>query len=336
MTRSKVLISKQMYDRYEKVRKILEPVAEVEFIATGFGPGGWDIAKLKEQLAQAEGIFDDERVINEALLRSAPKLKVVANYGVGYDSYDVPLFTKYQVYLTHTPGVLSDAAADLTVLLMLAVNRKIIQADKYVRESWWKSGADGVGYANDMKGKTLGILGLGRIGFETAKRCVKGFAMNVIYYDIYQNKRAEEELGAKRKTLNEVLKESDYVVIHLNLNPQTRKMIGEKQLRMMKKTAYLINAARGAIVDQAALAKILSEGVIAGAGLDVFDPEPCPADDPILTAPNTVLAPHMASATEEAREGMAVCNAENVIAVLKGQIPPPQVVPEQRGMIFKK
>jgi len=332
LVKPKVLIPKQLYDQYEKVRKILEPVADVEFSAMGFGGG--DMAKYKEQLAAAEGLFGGG--VNEEILKAAPKLKVVANYGVGYDSNDVGAMTRYKVYLTNTPGVLSDAVADLTVALMLAVNRKMIPADAYVRSGGWAKGALGIPYTSDMKGRTIGIVGLGRIGFETAKRCVKGFDMNLIYYDIYQNKKAEAELGAKQKTLEAVMKESDYVVIHTDLNPQTRRMIGDKQLRMMKKTAYIINTARGPIIDQAVLAKVLSEGLIAGAGLDVFDAEPCPANDPILKAPNTVLAPHMASGTQEAREGMAVCNAENVVAVLKGQIPPPNVVPEQRGMIFKK
>lgn len=333
MAKPKVIIPKQLYDQYEKVRKLLEPVANVEFSAMGFGGG--DMAKYKKQLATAEGLFGAR--ITEEVLQGAPKLKVVANYGVGYDSNDVGAMTRHQVYLTNTPGVLSDAVADLTVALMLAVNRKIIPADAYVRSGGWaKRAPGGPAYTSDMKGKTVGIVGLGRIGYETAKRCVKGFDMNLIYYDIFQNKKAEAELGAKQKTLEEVMRESDYVVVHTDLNSQTRGLIGEKQLRMMKKTAYIVNSARGPIIDQAALAKVLNEGVIAGAGLDVFEVEPCPADDPILKAPNTVLAPHMASATEEAREGMAVCNAENVVAVLKGQIPPPQVVPEQRGMIFKK
>jgi glyoxylate reductase len=332
LSRPRVIISKQLFDRYEKVRKILEPVADVEFSALGSPEGDME---YKKQLAIAEGLFGSR--INEGILQLAPKLKVVANYGVGYDTNDVEAMTRHKVYLTHTPGVLSDAVADLTLALMLAVNRKILLGDKYVREGGWaRREPNGPPYTNDMKGKTVGIIGLGRVGFETAKRCVKGFDMNIIYYDIYQNKKAEAEFGAKKKTLNEVMEESDYVVIHTDLNPQTRKMIDEKHLRMMKKTAYIINTARGPIIDQVALTKVLSEGVIAGAGLDVFDVEPCPSDDPILRAPKTVLAPHMASGTIEAREAMAVCNAENVVAVLRGQIPPPNVVPEQKGMIFKK
>jgi glyoxylate reductase len=333
LAKPKVVIPKPFYDRYKKVQALLEPVAEVEFSAMGFGGG--DMAKFKDQIATAEAIFGGG--INEEILNAAPMLKIVANYGVGYDSNDVAAMTRHKVYLTNTPGVLSDAVADLTVALMLAVNRKMIEADKYTREGGWgRRAPGGPAYTSDMRGKTVGIIGLGRIGYETGKRCVKGFDMNIVYYDLYKNKKAEDELGAKQKPLEDVLKESDYVVVHTDLNQNTRKLIGDKQLRMMKKTAFIVNTARGPIIDQAALAKALNEGVIAGAGLDVFEIEPCPPNDPILKAKNTVLAPHMASATEEAREGMAVCNAENVVAVLKGQIPPPNAVPEQRGMIFKR
>ncbi|MCJ7631847.1 D-glycerate dehydrogenase [Candidatus Bathyarchaeota archaeon] len=338
MVRPRVIIWKQMFDQYEKVRKMLEPVADVEF--SDMGSTADDMAKYKEQLATAEGLFKAPRDrINEEILQCAPKLKIVANYGVGYDGNDIEAMTRHKVYLTNTPGVLSDAVADLTLAFMLTLNRKILQCDKYVREGSWAKNAPGnpsYTESHDMKGKTVGIIGLGRIGFETARRCMKGFDMNIIYYDIFQNKKAEVELGAKQKTLDEVMKESDYIVIHTELTSQTRKIIDEKHLRMMKKTAYIINTARGQIIDQVALAKVLSEGIIAGAGLDVFEVEPCPSDDPILRSSRTVLTPHKGSGTAECREAMAICNAENVVAVLRGEIPPPNVVPEQKGMIFKK
>lgn len=330
LVKPKVIVWKLLFDRCEKVRKILEPVADIVI-----SDPSEDMAKYKEELATAEGLLKQPRArIKEEILQYAPKLKIVANYGVGYDGNDIEAMTRQKVYLTNTPGVLSNAVADQALTLMLAVNRKIFQSDKYVREGGWAKRV--FLKSNDMRGKTVGIIGLGRIGFETAKRCMKGFDMNIIYHDIFQNKKAEAELGAKRKTLDEVMKESDYVVIHTALTPQTRKMIDEEHLRMMKKTAYIINTARGPIIDQVALAKVLSEGVIAGAGLDVFDVEPPPADDPILRAPRTILTPHLGSGTFESKEAMAVCNAENVVAVLRGEVPPPNVVPEQKGMIFKK
>ena len=310
---------------FGKAIEMLRSVAEVEFISE---------ERFNEQLAEAEGMVGYG--VGEDLLQKAPKLKVVARYGVGYDDCDVEALTRHKVYLVHTPGVLSDAVADMTLALILACNRKIVQADRYVREGWAKGASGYSGYGVDLKGKTVGIIGLGRIGYEVAKRCVKGFGMKVIYHDIRRNERAEKELGAERKSLEEVMKESDFVSINLSLTPQTRGLIKEKHLRLMKKTAYLINTARGAVIDQKALTKVLTEKAIAGAGLDVFEKEPVPLDDPLLSLDNVILTPHIASLTKEARISMALCNARNIIAVLKGEIPPPNVVPEQRGLVFKK
>ena len=313
------------WKRYEKALNILKPIANIEYI---------DKNRFEEQLKEAEGMIGYG--VGEEILRKAPKLKVVARFGVGYDDCDVEALTRYQVYLTHTPGVLSGAVADMTIALLLACNRKIVQADKYVREEWAEKALGYPDYGVDLKGKTIGIIGLGRIGYEVAKRCAKGFDMKVIYYDIRRNEKAERELNAERKSLEEVMRESDFVSIHLPLTPQTRRLIGEKYLRMMKKTAYLINTARGAIVDQKALTEILSKNLIAGAGLDVFEEEPIPLNDPLLKLKNVVLTPHIASLTIEARESMAICNAESIAAVLRGDVPPPHVVPEQEGLVFKK
>ncbi len=293
-----------------------------------------DPQKYEEQIADAAGMIGGR--ITEEILQKTPHLKVVARYDVGYDDCDVEAMTRHQVYLTHTPGVLSDAVADMAMALLLAVNRQLVRCDTYVRTGWAKRAPDRPSFGVDLRGKTIGIIGLGRIGFEMAKRCVKGFDMNLIYYDIYPNQKAEEELGAERRSLEEVMKESDVISIHVALTPKTRGIVGEKQLRMMKKTAYIVNTSRGPVIDQAALTKVLSEGGIAGAGLDVFEKEPISLDDPLLKLTNVVLAPHQASVTNEAREGMAVCDAENIAAVLKGELPPPNAVPEQRGRIFKK
>ena len=320
----KVLVPPK-WKRFEKALEILRPIAEIEYISK---------ERFEEQLAEAEGMVDHG--VNEEILRKAPKLKVVARYGVGYDDCDVEALTRHKVYLVYTPGVLSDAVADMTLGLILACNRQIVKADRYVREGWAKGPSGYPDYGVDLKGKTIGIIGLGRIGYAVAKRCVKGFDMKVIYYDIRRNERAERELGAERKSLEEVMRESDFVSIHLPLTPQTRGLIGEKYLRMMKKTAYLINTSRGKIVDQKALTKVLSENLIAGAGLDVFEKEPIPPDDPLLKLENVVLTPHIASLTKEARESMAICNAESIAAVLRGDVPPPHVVPEQEGLVFKK
>lgn len=325
MTKPKVLISRELYDRYDKIGQILGSIADVVFT---------DRQKYEEQLADAVGMIGGR--ITEDVLQMAPNLKIVARYGVGYDDCDVEAMTRHQVYLSHTPGVLSDAVADMAIALLLAVDRQLVNCDAYVRSGWAARAPGRPSFGVDLRGKTIGIIGLGRIGLEMAKRCVKGFDMKLIYYDLYPSKRAEEELGAERKSLEEVMKESDFISIHLALTAQTRGLIGEKQLKMMKKTAYIINTSRGPVINQADLTKVLSEGAIAGAGIDVFEKEPIPLDAPLLKLKNVVLAPHQASVTNEAREGMAVCDAENIAAVLKGELPPPNVVPEQRGMIFKK
>lgn len=314
-----------MYDRYDKIGQILDPIAEIVFT---------DPQKYEEQITDAAGMIGGR--ITEEVLQKTPNLKVVARYGVGYDDCDVEAMTRHQVYLTHTPGVLSDAVADMVTALLLALNRQLVRCDAYVRTGWAKRASDRPSFGVDLRGKTIGIIGLGRIGFEMAKRCVKGFDMNLIYYDLYPNKKAEEELGADRKSLEEVMKASDFISIHVALTPQTRGVVGEEQLRVMKKSAYIVNTSRGPVIDQAALTKVLTEGAIAGVGLDVFEKEPIPLDDPLLQLTNAVLTPHQASVTNEAREGMAVCAAENIAAVLKGELPPPNAVPEQRGMIFKK
>jgi glyoxylate reductase len=321
----KVLLPERLR-RYQRVREILEPVAEIEYVDR-------DDRQRQEELLPTVGAMVGGR-IDDALLQRAPKLKVVARYGVGYDDCDVELMTQRRVYLCHTPGVLSDAVADMAVALLLACDRQIVQADRYVREAWANRAPGGPTMGVDLRGKTLGVVGLGRIGFEMAARCVRGFDMRCIYYDLVPNPRAEEELGAERRTLDELMAQSDAISVHVALTEDTRGLIGERELRLMKPTAYLVNTSRGPVIDQAALTRVLSEGAIAGAGLDVFEEEPISLDDPLLKLPNVVLAPHIGSLTEEAREGMAVCDALNIAAVLRGELPPPNCVPEQRGLVF--
>jgi lactate dehydrogenase-like 2-hydroxyacid dehydrogenase len=321
----KVLIPLRL-KTYEKAIEILEPLADIEYVERA------DRQRYDELLPTLEAMVGGR--IDEETLEKAPKLRVVVRYGVGYDDCDVEAMIRHRVYLCHTPGVLSDAVADMAVALLLACNRRILQADRYVREGWADRAPGRPTSAVDLKGKTLGIVGLGRIGYEMAKRCVKGFDMQLIYYDMYCNQTAEEELGAELKTLAEVMRESDFISVHLALTPETRGIIGERELRMMKSTAYIINTSRGSTIDQEALTRVLSENAIAGAGLDVFEKEPIPLDEPLLELSNVVLAPHIASSTEEAREAMAICDAVNMAAVLKGELPPPNAVPEQRGMIF--
>lgn len=270
----------------------------------------------------------------EELLSKAPKLKVVSRVGVGYDNIDVEACTRHRVYATITPGVVSDAVAELTMGLMLSLSRKIPFCDRYTRTEWQKTGYSQQTTGTDLAGKMLGIVGLGRIGTEVAARA-KAFKMNIIYYDKFRNAEAEKELGIEYAELESLLKSSDFVTVHVPLMPETTHLIGEKELKKMKKTAYLVNTSRGAVIDEKALSKALDENWIAGAGLDVYEKEPLPPESPLAKNEKAVLTPHVATATAETRRRMMMSVAQSIREALTGKAPA-NVVPEQRGKTFKK
>lgn len=264
--------------------------------------------------------------IDREVLDSALRLRIIAQYAVGYDNIDVDYATRKGVYVTNTPGVLTDATADLAWALLLAASRRIVEADKFVRSGeYWRTGTGWhplmmLGY--HVSGKTLGIIGMGRIGQAVARRA-KGFNMRILYYQRHKLPgELEKELGAEYVDLETLLRESDFVTIHVPLTKETYHMIGESELKMMKKTAILVNTARGAVVDEQALVKALKEGWIAGAGLDVFEREPLPPESPLTELNNVVLAPHIGSATRETRAAMAELVAHNLIAFYRGEVPP--------------
>jgi len=264
--------------------------------------------------------------IDKELLDRAPKLRIISQYAVGFDNIDIKYATQKGVYVTNTPEVLTNATADLAMALLLAVTRRIVEADQFVRTGEWEKSRTGwhplMLLGMELNGKTLGVIGMGRIGREVAKRA-KSFGMKIIYYDLRRLSQEEERaLEAKFVDLEELLSVSDVVTIHANLTEQTRHLINEQRLRLMKPTAYLINVARGGIVDTEALVKALKEGWIAGAGLDVFEQEPLPASHELTKLKNVVLAPHIGSATTEARNAMAEKVATNLIEFLNGRIPP--------------
>ena len=255
-----------------------------------------------------------------------PRLRIVSQYAVGYDNIDTECATRLGVYVTNTPGVLTDATADLTWALIMAITRRIVEADKFVRSGeWYRSGTGWhpmmlLGF--EITGKTLGIIGMGRIGRAVAQRA-KGFRMRIIYYDKYRlPEEMEKELGAEYVDLDTLLREADVISIHTPLTPETYHMIGEEQLKKMKKTAYLVNTSRGKVIDTDALVKALREKWIAGAALDVFEEEPISPDHPLTKLDNVVLTPHIGSATWETRTRMADIVAENLIAFAKGEVPP--------------
>ena len=251
--------------------------------------------------------------INDALLDHAPQLKIVANMAVGYDNIDVPALTKRGVLVTNTPGVLTETTADLSFGLILGIARRIAEADAFVRAGRWKAWGPLFFVGHDVHHATLGIIGLGRIGTEVAKRA-KGFDMRVLYTNRHRNTQAEDTLGCLPVDLPTLLRESDFVSIHAPLTPETHHLISTPQLALMKKTAFLINVARGPLVDQRALYEALHDGVIAGAALDVTDPEPIPLDDPLLSLTNCLIIPHIGSASLATRTRMATLAAENIVA----------------------
>lgn len=252
----------------------------------------------------------------------APKLKIVAQFAVGFDNIDAEEATRRGIYVTNTPGVLTETTADFAWALLMAVARRVVEADRYVRTGQWKvSWHPSMLSGRDVYGATIGIVGAGRVGSAVARRA-KGFNMKILYQSLSAKPGLEKELDAKRVDLNMLLRQSDFVSIHVPLTKQTYHMINEEKLRLMKKTAYLINNSRGAVIDEKALYRALKEGWIAGAGLDVFEREPTPLDNPLLRLANVVAAPHMSSSSHETRSRMAKMVAENLIAFFEGTIPP--------------
>ena len=267
--------------------------------------------------------------IDKEVLESSKNLKVISSFSVGVDHIDVDEATRRGIYVTYTPGVLTEATADFTWALLLAIARRLVEADKFIRSKSWKiQWSPTMLLGSDVYGKTIGIIGLGRIGLAVARRA-KGFNMKILYFDVNRIPLdLEKELNAEFCSLERLLKESDFITLHVPLNKSTYHMIGENELRLMKPTALLINTSRGAVIDEKALIKALKEKWIAGAALDVFEKEPIDEDNPLLSMDNVVLTPHIASATHEARSKMAEVSAKNLLSVLRGEMPQFLVNPE--------
>jgi len=265
--------------------------------------------------------------IDAAVMDAAPKLRVISNMAVGFDNVDVRVATTRKIMVCNTPEVLTDTTADFAFALLLAAARRVVEGERSVRAGKWKTWGPMILLGRDVHHATLGIIGLGRIGAEVAKRG-KGFDMNVIYYDTVRRPGLEKKLGVEFRDLKTLLAESDFVTIHCPLLPETHHLIGEEQFKLMKKTAILVNSARGPIVDPKALYNALRSRQIAYAALDVTEPEPIPPDDPLLTLDNIVIVPHIASASVATRTKMAIMAVDNLLAGLKGEKPPHIVNPE--------
>ena len=325
----KVVISAKLRSKVrEALKNLLNEIADIYVL------NDWTNERSLQELKDAEALVPLHEEINEKLLSRMPKLRIVARFGVGYDRVDVEACTKRGIYVTHTPNVLSNAVAELTLALMLCLSRRIIEADRYVRTEWAKANRSTLPLREDLYGKTLGIIGLGRIGTEVARRA-KAFGMRIVYYDKIRRRNAELELGVEYLSLDKLLRISDFVSLHVPLTPETASLIGEEELEKMKKTAYLINTSRGRVIDEEALCRALEKHQIAGVGLDVFSEEPLPLDSPLIKMKNVVLTPHMATHTVETRSLMVHTVAEDVRRVLIGKAPL-NPVPEQKDVILTR
>ncbi|MBA7653901.1 Glyoxylate/hydroxypyruvate reductase B [subsurface metagenome] len=267
--------------------------------------------------------------IDAALMEAAPRLKVISNLAVGYDNIDVPEATRHGIVVGNTPEVLNETTADFAFALLMAAARRVAEADTFTRKGRWKTWEPMVMLGQDIHHATLGIVGLGRIGMEIAKRA-KGFNMKVLYYDaIRRSEEEERQLGVEHvPELSALLSQSDFISLHTPLTPQTHHLIGAAQFALMKPTAIVVNTSRGPVVDQKALYEALKSRQIFAAAIDVTEVEPIPPDDPLLTLDNIIISPHIASASVITRTNMAIMAAENLIAGLSGQIPPNCVNPE--------
>jgi glyoxylate reductase len=267
--------------------------------------------------------------INEELLAAAPKLRIVANVAVGFDNIDLAACTRHKVVATNTPGVLDETTADFAWTLVMAVARRLLEGDQLARSGKWTGWNLDQLCGSDVWGKTLGIVGFGRVGRAVARRA-QGFKMRVLYHDaIRAPEQVERELNVQYLEFNQVLAEADYLSLHVPLLPETRALISAPQLARMKPSAYLINTSRGPVVDEAALVAALESGRLAGAALDVYENEPQIHSG--LRRSNVVLAPHIASASIETRTKMATMAVENLLALFSGQKPPNILNPEARA-----
>lgn len=261
-----------------------------------------------------------DRIDAEVFDAAGRELRIVANYAVGYDNIDLAAARKRGIHVTNTPDVLNSSVAEHAIALMLAIAHRLVEADGFTRAGKYTGWKPLLLLGTCLHNKTLGIIGLGRIGYEVARRMKDGFDMKLLYHDAFRNKKLEQELGIRYVPLAALLRQSDFVSLHVPLLPATRHMIAAPQLRSMKKTAYLINTSRGPVVDEKALLQALQKRIIAGAALDVFEHEP-QLTPGLLRLANVILTPHIASATKEAREGMSALAARNIIAVLSGKKP---------------
>ncbi len=315
------MISPDTMNIPEDVSDVLKEYADVKYVKRPYD----------DKLDGVVAILVGTQPINAEFLNKAPDLKLVARFGVGYDSVDVEECTRRGIMATHTPEVLSSGVADHTWAMILSYYKHISLAGSHTRKRWAKREGS-VPFGWDTEGKTIGIFGLGRIGLEVLKRS-RGFPVKVIYHDVIRKEKLETEYGVEYVGFDELLKRSDILTIHVDLNPSSRGILGPEEFDKMKPTSLVVNTSRGPVINESALIDALRDGKIGGAALDVFETEPTPLDNPLLSMPNVLVTPHIASASWETRRKMAVRSTGNVLSYLKGERPP-HIVPEQRDKEF--
>ena len=278
------------------------------------------VSQYESAFASAEGLLGSSEKVDSALLEKMPKLRATSTVSVGYDNFDVDALNERRILLMHTPTVLTETVADTMMTLVLATARRALDVAERVKKGEWTGSIGPDWFGIDVHHKTLGIIGMGRIGLALAQRAHFGFSMPVLYNARRHHPEAEERFNARYCDIDTLLAESDFVCVVLPLTDETRHMIGKAQFERMKNSAIFINAGRGPVVDEQALIAALQSGEIYAAGLDVFEQEPLPTDSPLLTLPNVVALPHIGSATHETRYNMAACAVDNLIDALNGKV----------------
>ena len=296
----------------------LQQQVEVTWVDTTRPDG---LARLRDALPGAQGLLGASLRLDSSLLDLAPQLKVIASVSVGVDNYDIADLTRRGIMLTNTPDVLTETTADTGFALILASARRVVELAGWVRDGQWQASLGPAHFGSDVHGKTLGIVGMGRIGQALARRGAAGFGMRVLYHSPRPKPEVEALYDARHCSLDDLLQHSDFVCLTVPLCASTEGLIGTRELALMKPQAFLVNIARGRVVDEAALIAALREKRIRGAGLDVFVQEPLPSDSPLLQLVNVVATPHIGSATHDTREAMARCAVDNLLSALAGERP---------------
>lgn len=302
----------------------LQEQAQVTLIETLDAPG---LNALRQALPSADGLLGASLRLDAELLDLAPRLRAVASVSVGVDNYDIDYLTRRRILLSNTPDVLTETTADTGFALILATARRVVELANLVRAGQWQRNIGPAHFGTDVHGKTLGIIGMGRIGEALAQRGHFGFGMPVIYHSTRPKPAVEQRFNAQYRSLEQLLEEADFICLTLPLTERTQGLIGAREFALMRPESIFINISRGKVVDEAALIEALQQRRIRGAGLDVFEREPLDHTSPLLQLPNVVATPHIGSATHETREAMARCAVDNLLAALAGLRPPNLVNP---------